>query len=386
VSEQRAERRQRVTPLELFFDLVFVFAFTQVTTLLSADPTWAGLAHGLLILAALWWAWAAYAWLTNTVDPDEGAVWGAMLVAIGAMFVAALAVPEVFGRHGVVFGVAFLIVNVMHLTLYALGVHGDRDLLSAILRTAPSTLAGATLILAAGFVEGELRSLLWLAALVVSFFGPLLVSMSGWRVQPTHFVERHGLIVIIAIGESLVAIGLGADVTGLTAGVIVAALLGLTVATSFWLAYFDFFPIRGEQLLADLRGAQRIAFARDAYTYLHLPMVAGIVLFAFAMKTTLAHVSQELDTIPALALCVGSALYLSAFVALRVRVTRTVGRGRFVAMLACAALFPVALKVPAIVALALIAGVWVALHAYEIIWWREARAETRALRLPASAS
>ena len=386
MSEQRAERRQRVTPLELFFDLVFVFAFTQVTTLLSADPTWAGLAHGLLILAALWWAWAAYAWLTNTVDPDEGAVWGAMLVAIGAMFVAALAVPEVFGRHGVVFGVAFLIVNVMHLTLYALGVHGDRDLLSAILRTAPSTLAGATLILAAGFVEGELRSLLWLAALVVSFFGPLLVSMSGWRVQPTHFVERHGLIVIIAIGESLVAIGLGADVTGLTAGVIVAALLGLTVATSFWLAYFDFFPIRGEQLLADLRGAQRIAFARDAYTYLHLPMVAGIVLFAFAMKTTLAHVSQELDTIPALALCVGSALYLSAFVALRVRVTRTVGRGRFVAMLACAALFPVALKVPAIVALALIAGVWVALHAYEIIWWREARAETRALRLPASAS
>jgi low temperature requirement protein LtrA len=386
VSEQHAERPQRVTPLELFFDLVFVFAFTQVTTLLSADPTWAGLAHGLLILAALWWAWAAYAWLTNTVDPDEGAVWGAMLVAIGAMFVAALAVPEVFGRHGVVFGVAFLIVNVMHLTLYALGVHGDRDLLSAILRTAPSTLAGATLILAAGFVEGELRSLLWLTALVVSFFGPLLVSMSGWRVQPTHFVERHGLIVIIAIGESLVAIGLGADVTGLTAGVIVAALLGLTVATSFWLAYFDFFPIRGEQLLADLRGAQRIAFARDAYTYLHLPMVAGIVLFAFAMKTTLAHVSQELDTIPALALCVGSALYLSAFVALRVRVTRTVGRGRFVAMLACAALFPVALKVPAIVALALIAGVWVALHAYEIIWWREARAETRALRLPASAS
>jgi low temperature requirement protein LtrA len=386
VSEQHAERQQRVTPLELFFDLVFVFAFTQVTTLLSADPTWAGLAHGLLILAALWWAWAAYAWLTNTIDPDEGAVWGAMLVAIGAMFVAALAVPDAFGRHGVVFGVAFLIVNVMHLTLYALGAHGDRDLLSAILRTAPSSLAGATLILAAGFVEGELRSLLWLAALLVSFLGPLLVSMSGWRVQPMHFVERHGLIVIIAIGESLVAIGLGADVTGLSAGVIVAALLGLTVATSFWLAYFDFFPIRGEQLLADLRGAQRIAFARDAYTYLHLPMVAGIVLFAFAMKTTLADVSEELDTIAALALCAGPALYLSAFVALRVRVSRTVGRGRFVAMLACAGLFPVALTVPALPALALVAGVWVALHAYEIIWWREARAQTRALRLPASAS
>jgi low temperature requirement protein LtrA len=386
VIDGNAELEHPVSPLELFFDLVFVFAFTQVTTVLADNPTWSGLGHALLILTALWWPWAAYAWLTNTIDPEAGAVWGALLVAMGAMFVAALAVPDAFGAHGVVFGVAFLIVNVMHLTLYALAARGEPDLFAAILKVAPTALAGSVLILAAGFVQGGLRPILWLAALAVGFFAPLLGRLSGWRVQPTHFVERHGLIVIIAIGESLVAIGLGADVTGLTAGVIVAALLGLTVATSFWLAYFDFFPIRGEQLLADLRGAQRIAFARDAYTYLHLPMVAGIVLFAFAMKTTLAHVSQELDTIPALALCVGSALYLSAFVALRVRVTRTVGRGRFVAMLACAALFPVALKVPAIVALALIAGVWVALHAYEIIWWREARAETRALRLPASAS
>ena len=143
MSEQQAEREQRVTPLELFFDLVFVFAFTQVTTVFSDDPTWSGLGHGLLILAALWWAWAAYAWLTNTVDPDEEAVWGAILVAMAAMFVAALAVPDAFGRHGVVFGVAFLIVNVMHLTLYALGARGDRDLLAAILRIAPSALAGA---------------------------------------------------------------------------------------------------------------------------------------------------------------------------------------------------------------------------------------------------
>jgi low temperature requirement protein LtrA len=117
VSEQHAEREQRVRPLELLFDLVFVFAFTQVTTVLSDDPTWGGLGHGLLILAALWWAWAAYAWLTNTVELDRGAVWGTMLVAMAAMFVAALAVPDAFGSHGVVFGVAFLIVNVMYLTL-----------------------------------------------------------------------------------------------------------------------------------------------------------------------------------------------------------------------------------------------------------------------------
>jgi low temperature requirement protein LtrA len=386
VSEQHAEREQRVTPLELFFDLVFVFAFTQVTTVMSDDPTWGGLEHGLLILAVLWWAWAAYAWLTNTANPDEGAVWGAMLIAMGAMFVAALAVPEAFGRHGVVFGVAFLTANVMHLTLYALTARDDRDLLAAILRTAPSTLAGAALILAAGFVEGGLRPLLWLTALVVGFFGPLLGGMSGWRVEPAHFVERHGLIVIIAIGESLVAIGLGARATAIGTGVIVAAVLGFVVATSFWLAYFDFFPIRGEQLLADRSGTQRIALARDVYTYLHLPMVAGIVLFAFAMKSTLAHVGGELDTIPALALCGGPALYLFAYVALRLRVSRTLGRGRIVAAVVCASLTAVAVTVPALVALTLVAAVWVALHVYEIIWWREARARTRAMRLPASAS
>ena len=384
MSEQHAEREQRVTPLELFFDLVFVFGFTQVTTVLSDDPTWGGLGHGLLILGALWWAWAAYAWLTNTVDPGEGGVWEAMVVAMAAMFVAALAVPEAFGRHGVVFGVAFLIVNVMHLTLYALAARGDRDLLAAILRIAPSALAGAALIIAAGFVQGGFKPVLWLVALAVGFFGPLLGGLSGWRVQPAHFVERHGLIVIIAIGESLVAIGLGARGTGLGAGVIVAAVLGLVVATSFWLAYFDFFPIRAQQMLADRRGVQRIALARDVYTYLHLPMVVGIVLFAFAMKTTLAHVGDELDTISAFGLCGGPALYLFAYVALRLRVSRTLGRGRLVAAVACALLWPVAVVVPALVALTLVTAVWVAFHAYEIIWWREARARTRALRVSAS--
>jgi low temperature requirement protein LtrA len=386
VREQHVEREQRVTPLELFFDLVFVFGFTQVTTVLSDDPTWGGLGHGLLILAALWWAWAAYAWLTNTVDPGEGAVWGAILVAMAAMFVAALAVPYAFGRHGVVFGVAFLIVNVMYLTLYVLGARGDRDLLAAILRSAPSALAGAALIIAAGFVQGGLKPMLWLAALAVGLFGPLLGGMSGWRVQPAHFVERHGLIVIIAIGESLIAIGLGARGTGLHTGVILAAVLGLVVVTSFWLAYFDFFSMRGQQMLTDRSGIQRIALARDVYTYLHLPMVAGIVLFAFAMKTTLAHVGDELDTISAVGLCGGPALYLLAYVALRVRVSRTVGRGRLIAAVACALLLPIALVVPALVALTLMAAVWVVLHAYEIIWWREARARTRALRVPASAS
>jgi low temperature requirement protein LtrA len=384
VSEQSAEREHRITPLELFFDLVFVFAFTQVTMLLSHDATWAGLGHALLILAALWWTWGAYAWLTNTLDAGDDRILAAILAAMAAMFVAALAVPEAFGRHGVIFGVAFLLVSVMHLAIYALSSRAtDPDLFRAILRIAPASLAGATLIFVAGFVDDETaKSLLWLAALVIGFFGPLVVDMGGWRLQPAHFVERHGLILIIAIGESLVAIGLGARETDLDAGVIVAALLGFVVATSFWLAYFDFFPLRAVQLLAERHGAERIALARDAYTYLHLPMVAGIVLFAFAMKVTLAHVDRELDTIPALALCGGCALYLLAYVLLRLRVSRTVSRGRSIAAVACIALLPVALAVPALVALSLVTGVWVALHAYELIWWREARTQARALRLP----
>ena len=192
--------------------------------------------------------------------------------------------------------------------------------------------------------------------------------------------------MIIAIGESLIAIGLGARGTALSAGVVVAAVLGLLVAISFWLAYFDFFTIRAQQLLTDRSGVERIALARDVYTYLHLPMVAGIVLFAFAIKATLAHVGDELDTITALGLCGGPAIYLFAYVALRLRVSHSFGRGRLLAAVACALLFPVALVVPALVALTLVAVVWVALHAYEIIWWRDARAQTRALRLPASAS
>jgi low temperature requirement protein LtrA len=382
VSTQPAETEQTASPLELFFDLVFVFGFTQVTTLLSAHPTWTGVGHALLILSAIWWAWAAYAWLTNTIDADVGFVLAAILVGAGAMFIAALAVPEAFGNEGVAFGVAFLIVNVVQAALYVIGAGTDRALLAAIARSVPWVTGGSLLILAAGFAHSTLRTILWILALIVGFVGPTFVGVQGWRVRPAHFVERHGLIVIIAIGESLVAIGIGARGEPLDGGLILSAVLGLIVVVSFWLAYFDFFQIRGRQLLTDRSGPERIALARDAYTYLHLPMVAGIVLFSFALKSTLAHRADELSTVKAVALCGGPALYLAAYVALRVRVSRTLGRGRPVAAIACTALIPVALHVPAIVALALVAGVWVALHAYELIWYREARAEAHVHQRP----
>jgi low temperature requirement protein LtrA len=372
------EREHRVTPRELFFDLVFVFAFTQVTTLLAHDPTFSGIGRGVLVIAALWWPWTAYAWLTNTVDPEEGFVGAALLVALIAMFVAALAVPGVFGDDGALFGGAFLIVVGMHLALYALAGRGNRDLLAAVLRLAPWTLLGATLILVAGFADGA-RTWLWVAALACTYLGAGLSGSTGWRVFPSHLAERYGLVVIIALGEAFVAIGIG--VTGIGLGEVVAAILGLLVATSFWLAYFDFFSIRGARMLADLRGPDRVALARDAYAYAHLPMIVGIVLFAFAMKTIVGHVGEELDSVAAFALCGGSALYLLTYSAVRTRIERrlALSRGRFMAALVLLLVLPLATVVPAIAALALVTAVWVALHAYELVWWREARAESRSM-------
>jgi low temperature requirement protein LtrA len=188
-------------------------------------------------------------------------------------------------------------------------------------------------------------------------------------------------VVIIALGEAFISIGIGVTGTGIGLGEVVAAILGILVATSYWLAYFDFFSIRAERLLADRSGAERVALARDAYTYAHFPMIVGIVLFAFAMKTIVAHVGDELDVVAAFALCGGSALYLLTYSAIRIRVERRVrfSPGRFVAALALLIMLPVATIVPALVALALVTAVWLTLHAYELVWWREARAESRSM-------
>src|SRR5262249_5954215 len=166
-------------------------AFTQVTTLLTEDATWGGLGRGLLVLAVLWWAWASYAWLTNAVDAERGVVAAPLLVAVAAMFVAALAVPETFGRHPFVFAVAFLVVVLMHIALFALAGRSDPDLLKAILRLAPWSITGAALILGAGFVSRDLRPAFWAAAVAIGMFGPLLAGLGGWRVHAAHFAERH---------------------------------------------------------------------------------------------------------------------------------------------------------------------------------------------------
>jgi low temperature requirement protein LtrA len=377
VSDFAVEREHRVSPIELFFDLVFVFAFTQVTTLWLEQSSWAGLGRGLLVLAVLWWVWAGYAWLTNAADADADIVTWVLLFASGTTFIAALAVPDAFGTHRLLFGVALFVVAATFVGLYALVSKHEPELLAAVLGLARAVLLASALILAAAFVPAGIRPVLWAIAVVIAYLGPQLEGLEGWRVEPAHFAERHGLIVIIAIGESLSAIGFGARGTHLGTAVITAVVLGLVVASSFWLAYFDFASSSVQRLLAGRRGTERTALARDAYTYAHLPMVAGIVLFAFAMRAALRDVHAELSSVEAVALCCGSALYLLAFVALRWRVARQLGRGRPLAALAFVLLTPAAANLPALGALALVAAVWLGLHAYELIRWREERARRR---------
>jgi low temperature requirement protein LtrA len=346
------EREQRVTVLELFFDLVFVFAFTQVATLLSDDPTWRGLARGMLVLAALWWAWSAYAWLTNTINPEEGGVRLAMFASMGAMLVAALAVPNAFGSDALAFGVAYLVVRVLHLALYELAARDDRELRVAVTRLVPSATIGPALILAAAALDGPAQGALWALALLIDYGGAILVGTAGWRVATSHFVERYGLVIILALGESIVSIGIGAAGLPLDGDLVAAALLGLAVAAALWWAYFDVFALLAGRRLSELVGQARAAVARDSFAYLHLPMVAGIVLFALGVKKTLGHVDDPLEIVPAVALCGGVAVYFLGDVAFRWRTLASLSRGRPVAAAACAALIPLGTEVSAIAALA----------------------------------
>ena len=373
----REATEERVKPLELFFDLIFVFAVTQVTGLVVDDPTWPGLARGLVVLGVLWWAWAAYAWLTNTIDPEEGVVRVAMFAAMGAMLIASIAVPDVFGDDAVLFAAAYAFVRVAHLVLYAIAGWGDRDLLAAVARLAVGTVVGVTLLFVAASLDGAAQTSVWALALALDLLGAYVGGGRGWRLSPGHFAERHALVVIIALGESIVALGLGAP-RELDAGVIAAALLGLTVACALWWAYFDVVAIVAERKLHELAGTRdALRMARDSYSYLHLPMVAGIILFAVGVKKTMGDVGEPLKLVPAVTLCGGVALYLAAHVAFRLRNVRSWSIRRVLVTLLLLALIPVAVEVPALAALALVAGLTAGLIAYEAIRYAQARDRVR---------
>jgi low temperature requirement protein LtrA len=369
--------QEQVTTLELFFDLVFVFAITQVTALMAEDPTWAGLGRGMLVLSALWFAWTAYAWLTNTVNPDEGGVRIAMFVIMVALLIASLAVPHAFGDDALIFGVAYLFVRAMHIVLYALAARDDPELRGVVGRLAPSMVGAGVLVCLAGAVHGDARYVLWIASLLVPALLLFVRGVDGWRLNPGHFAERHGLIVIIAIGESIVAAGVGVSGQELDAQLLAAAGLAVAVAAALWWTYFDIGVHVAERRLTALEGDERARMARDSYTYLHLPMVAGIILFALGVKKAFAHLDEPLESVPAFALCGGLALYFAGQIAFRVRNVRSFSRRRSTLCATLVALIFVAHEVDALLALAATALACWGMITYEVVRYRDARERMR---------
>jgi low temperature requirement protein LtrA len=377
LEEESVQAEVEVTPLELFFDLVFVFAITQVTGFVSEDATWTRLGEGLAILAVLWFAWESYVWLANTAASDEGVVRVVLFSAMGAMLVVSLAVPGAFGDDAMVFGVAYFAVRALHLCAYMVVSRGDPQLRRVVLRIASTMLPAAALLIVAGALDGTARALCWTAALAVDYGGLVARGVEGWRVAAGHFAERHGLIVIIALGESIVALGVGAGGLKLDAGIITAALLGVAVASALWWAYFDVVAKVAERRLRTAPASEQVRIARDSYTYLHLPMVAGIVIFALGVKKTLGGVGDELHGVAAIALCGGVALYLTALSAFRRRNIGSFNWPRLAAAAVLVALTPIATAVPALLSLALVALVACGLIGLEYVLYAEARDRIR---------
>jgi low temperature requirement protein LtrA len=384
----------RVTPIELFFDLVFVFSLTQVTSLMGEDLTVHGVVRGLLVLALLWWSWVGYAWLANVVRAEEGLGRAVMLAAMTAMFVLAVAVPEAFddlrgGLAGpVVLALAYLAVRLLHLGIFWLAARddGDRGLRGQLIRFAPSVFGSTAVLLVASQLEGTAQTLTWVAALVVDYAGTMLGGASGWRLRSaSHFAERHGLIVIVALGESIVAIGVGVAAEPISWPIVAASVLGLTVAATLWWAYFDFVAILAERALRRADGEGRARLARDAYSYLHLPIVTGIVLLALGVEQVLAHVaestvhelSEPLVPLSVVALYGGVSTFLVAHAAFKWRTSRRLTVRRLVVAAVLVAAIPLGAVVPALVALAILAAVMVAMIASEAVRYAEDRERIR---------
>ena len=349
---------RRVSTFELFFDLVFVFAFTQVTASLAHDLNWTGLVHGLLVFAVLWWAWGAYAWLTNAV-PTEGAPRLVLLAGMASMLVVALAVPTAFDGSGVAFAVAYLLVMVFHSVLFA--VAGERRDVTrqAILRLAPTNLIPGAVLMVAGVTHGDAQLALWIVAVVLTYAGPYLFGVEGWQIDVPHFVERHGLILIIALGESIVAIGAGA--TGdVDLQLATSALLAITLAGGLWWAYFAGESEHAEHALHRQSGLAQSVLGRDIYSYLHIPLTLGIVLSALGIKLALSHPDDVLHDVAAVALGGGVAAFFGALAAIRLRIGMRPRPTQLLTTAAALAVIPLAMEVSATVALAALAAVTVA--------------------------
>jgi low temperature requirement protein LtrA len=298
----------RVSTIELFFDLVFVFAITQLTSLLAGEPTVVGLGRVVLIFGNLWWIYGGYAWLTNAVPPREPVLRLLLLLSMGGFLVVALAIPTAFDGGGVAFGVGYLLVTLVHTGMFLLSSH--ESAVRAMRRLGPANAITAALLLLAGFTQGLLQWTLWTAAFGLHWVSPFFTAVPGFPIRAAHFVERHGLIVLIALGESIVAVGIGMAGHGLQVDRVVTAVLGLVLAAALWWLYFDGEDERAERVL-DAAGVDRATWlALYGFGYAFLPILSGIVVFAAGVKNAVVQSGEPLTASAAWLLAAGVGTYL----------------------------------------------------------------------------
>jgi low temperature requirement protein LtrA len=387
------QEQATVTPLELFFDLVFVFALTQVTAFMADELSWHGILRGALVMMLLWWAWTGYAWLASVASAEERPIKLAILTGMAAMFVLALCIPEAFddlpgGLPGpVVLAVCYLLFRVMHFVMFLIISREDAGLRSQVVRFAPSVFASSAVLLVASQFEGWLQTGLWVLALVADYVGTALGGFSGWRVPaPGHFSERHGLIIIVALGESFVAIGVGVAKEPISWVIIAASVLGLLLASALWWAYFDVSALLGEHALATEPAETRARLARNAYSYAHLPLVLGIVLVAFGLKEVLLYVSDSsehtlTDPLPSVALAAlvgGVVVYLLGHVVFKWLTVHTVSVVRLAAAGVLLLTIPLIAETPALVQLGVVALLVACAVLVESVLFAESRRKIRA--------
>lgn len=354
---------------------------------MTSDLTLRGALRGLVLLASIWWTWGSYSWLGNHSKADAGVVRGGMIAGIAAMFVAGLAIPRAWARDGgglsaaLVLAGALAFVQISHIAVYFLAAKGDSKVQGQILRMGAAVCVSSTLLVVGAFMGGPAQTVLWFAGLFANYAG-VYFGGTNWRPpMAAHFAERHGLIVIVALGESFVAVGLGASQAPITSSVIIAALLGMLISLSLWWTYFDVTAVFAERVLAAAEGLERIRLARDSYTYLHFPMIVGIIYLAVGLKKVMSYVathsSHELTGVPLYALFGGVSLYLLAIVAFRYRNVHSLSVPRVVAAFICLALILIAAQLPALAALSMTAAVLVCLIAFEAIHYAGARTRIR---------
>jgi low temperature requirement protein LtrA len=308
VSHPAIEPGVRVSTLELFFDLVFVFTVTQLTGVLAGHLTVPGALRVLLMLGVILWMYGGYAWLTNAVAPTDEWRRALLFVGMAGFLMIALAVPGAFGPDGWAFGIGYFVVNLVHTGLFVKA--GGRGAVRAMSLLGPLNLLSATLVLAGGFLPGGWREAAWCAAFAVQVASPYVHRIDGFTISAAHFVERHGLVVIIALGESVVAVGAGAAGLELTPSLIGVAIVGLGIAYCLWWVYFGGDETRAEEALARVPMERRARVAMAAYGYAHYPILLGIVVLAAGVKKSIGHAFEPLHLPVALALGGGVALFL----------------------------------------------------------------------------